>query len=216
MARNAVGVQSLICLLILYCVGCAQQNPGTNPQTAPTKSEARKLKSDFDHSRFVKFQGVLKNHGGERVTGIVGVLFAIYEQQEGGPPLWQEVQNVEADDRGHFTAVVGATRSEGILPALFDAAKTRWLGNQVMLPGEVEQSRIRLVSTSEGLVAERAVKLVLPEESGNQPAAAEAQEAQEVQEVQEVSAQDADSPTGKSLKQPFKSSLRLRHRRLTP
>jgi hypothetical protein len=103
--------------------------------------------------------------------------------------------------------MVGATKSEGIPPELFTAEKTRWLGKQVLLPGEVEQSRIRLVSTSEGLVAERAVRLVLPQESGDQPAAAETQQASE---------QTADSPKDENVQRPSRSRVGLHRRRLVP
>jgi hypothetical protein len=194
-------------LVLLCCVGCAQQNPETSPQTASTKSGAAQVKTDFDRSRLVKDRGVLKNRDGGRVTGVVGVLFAIYEQQEGGAPLWQEVQNVEVDDLGHFTAMVGATKSEGIPPELFAAEKTRWLGKQVLLPGEVEQPRIRLVSTSEGLVAERGVRLVLPPESDDQSATGATQQAWE---------QAADSPTDENANRPSKSKPRFHRRRLVP
>jgi hypothetical protein len=202
MAPNAVGVRPLVCLVLLYCVGCAQQNLGTGPQKVPTKSEAKELKTDFDHSRLLKDRGVLRNHEGERVTGVVGVLFAIYEQREGGAPLWQEVQNVEVDDQGHFTAMVGATKSEGIPPELSTAEKMLWLGRQVLLPGEVEQSRIRLISASEGLVA-----VVLPGESGDQPV---------VTGNQQASEKAADSPTDERVNRPSRSRLRLHRRRLTP
>ena len=199
------GLLRSLLLLALCCAACTQKESATAPQTASAGKQAAQIKAD--RSRILKLRGVLKDYEGKRVSGVVGVLFAIYEQQEGGSPLWQEVQNVEVDDRGRFTASVGATKSEGILPELFTAQKTRWLGEQVLLPGEVEQSRIRIVSTSDGLVAQRAVRLVIPEESGDQPATAEAQPASE---------QAADSPKDESAKGPSGSRLRFRRRRLMP
>ena len=207
MKLREVSMLTSVCLAALCCVGCTQQESGIRPQTASAGNQAAQGKTDSKTSRVVKLRGMLKDHDGKRLAGVVGVLFAIYEQQEGGPPLWQEVQNVDVDDRGRFTASVGATKSEGILPELFTAQKTCWLGEQVLLPGEVEQSRIRIVSTSDGLVAQRAVRLVIPEESGDPPATAEAQQASE---------QAADSPKDESVNRPSRSKPRLHPRRSTP
>ena len=207
MKPREIGMLASVCLAVMCCVGCTQQESGIRPQTASAGNQAAQGKTDSKTSRVVKLRGMLKDHDGKRLTGVVGVLFAIYEQQEGGPPLWQEVQNVDVDNHGRFTALVGATKSEGIPPELFTTEKTRWLGKQVLLPGEVEQSRIQLVSTSEGLVTQRVVTLVIPEESGDPPATAEAQQASE---------QAADSPKDESVNRPSGSRLRLHRRRLTP
>jgi hypothetical protein len=174
---RGIALLALPCLVLLCCAACAQNQSGTKPQTSPAEDQATQLNAGFDRSRIVKLRGLLRDHDGEHLSGAVGVLFAIYEQKEGGAPVWQEAQNVEADMHGRFAALVGSTNSEGIPPELFGAEKTRWLGMQVLLPGEVEQPRIRLVRTDNGLMAQRATRLVIPERSGEQAAAAESQEA---------------------------------------
>src|ERR1700694_3750494 len=112
--------------MLICCVGCAQQESGTPPNAVSTADQTAQVKTDFDPSGVLKLRGVLRNHDGERLTGVVGVLFAVYERQEGGAPLWQEVQNVQAD-AGRFTALVGSTKSGGILPELFGTGKALWL-----------------------------------------------------------------------------------------
>jgi hypothetical protein len=137
-------VLALLALIVLFLAGCVQQEWETVPQTIPTQSQPTQA-ADFHRPRVVKLRGVLTDNEGKRLTGFAGVLFAIYEQQQDGVPLWQEVQNVKADYGGNFTAFVGSTTSEGIPIEFFAKRKTYWLGKQLLLPGEVEQPRIRLV-----------------------------------------------------------------------
>jgi hypothetical protein len=75
---------------------------------------------------------------------VVGVTFAIYRQEDGGAPLWLETQNVMPDSTGHYSVLLGSTRAEGIPVDLFSTQEQRWLG--VQMQGEVEQSRVLLVS----------------------------------------------------------------------
>ena len=207
MKSRQIGLPAFVALMLICCVGCAQQESGTPPNAVSTADQTVQVKTDFDPSGVLKLRGVLRNHDGERLTGVVGVLFAVYERQEGGAPLWQEVQNVQVDKLGCFTALVGSTKREGIFPELFGPEKALWLGNQVLLPGEVEQPRILLVSTPYGLVAERGEGPVIPANSGDQPAPAATQQASE---------QAADSPKDENVNRPSRSKLRLHPRRPTP
>jgi hypothetical protein len=109
--------------------------------------------------RLLKFSGVLKDPMGQPRTGVIGVTFALYEEQEGGAPLWLETQNVNADDQGRYTVVLGATKSEGLPVDLFTQGKARWLGVQVQLPGEVEQRRAIFISVPYALKAYEAETL---------------------------------------------------------
>ena len=44
--------------------------------------------------RLIRFGGSVSNGGS---SGTVGLTFSLYNQQQGGTPLWQEVQNVQVD-----------------------------------------------------------------------------------------------------------------------
>jgi hypothetical protein len=90
---------------------------------------------------------------GERKPGhpLVGILFALYEEQEGGAPLWQEVQNVHLDAQGRYSVLLGSTQPEGLPSDIFTTGQARWLGIQV--EGEKEQPRILLVSVPYALKA---------------------------------------------------------------
>src|SRR5580704_14116001 len=107
--------------------------------------------------RLVKFAGVVKDDVGHAKTGVVGVTFGIYKDQEGGAPLWLETQNVQADNKGNYTALLGSTKVEGLPAELFTSNGARWLG--VQIEGEAEQPRILFVSVPYALKASDAATI---------------------------------------------------------
>ena len=159
MQAHRTGLFLCVTAALLSCSACAYKDH-SHVQQAAAAATATPESADIDRSRVLKLKGILKDHDGKRLTGVVGVLFAIYEQQEGGAPMWQEVQNMELNERGSFTASVGATNGEGIPPELFRSEKKLWVGMQVLQPGEVERPRVHLVSGADGL---RAIRIVIPE-----------------------------------------------------
>jgi len=92
----------------------------------------------------VRFGGVVKDLNGNPLTGVVGITFALYGEQTGGAPLWLETQNVTADSNGHYAALLGSTKPNGLPPELFTSVEARWVGVQVS--GQAEQARVLLVS----------------------------------------------------------------------
>jgi len=114
----------------------------------------------------VQFSGVLQDAAGAPLTGVVGVTFALYQEQQGGAPLWIETQNVEADATGHYAALLGAMRADGLPQEVFTSTAARWLGVQVNQPGAPEQARVLLVSVPYALKAADAETL------GGQPVSA--------------------------------------------
>src|SRR6267378_2705014 len=132
----------------------AQQPVSAEPQ-APSRTvqTPAELVPALPVPRLVKFAGVFKDELGKARTGVVGVTFAIYKEQEGGAALWLETQNVELDEQGRYTVLLGSTRSEGLPLGLFTTGEPRWLGVQVNLPKEVEQPRALLVSVPYALKA---------------------------------------------------------------
>ncbi len=99
----------------------------------------------------VKFSGVLTDASGKPMAGKVGVTFALYQESQGGAPLWVETQNVTADKTGHYSATLGSTASQGIPSAVFASGEARWLGVQAQ--GEAEQPRTLLMSVPYALKA---------------------------------------------------------------
>jgi len=94
---------------------------------------------------FISYGGILKDSRGQIRSGVTGVTFLLYrDEQTGSAPLWIETQNVVPDATGHYTVQLGATTASGIPPYLFQAGAARWLALQIA--GEPEQPRVLLVS----------------------------------------------------------------------
>jgi hypothetical protein len=113
---------------------------------------------------FVRFNGTAKDLNGSPVTGVAGVTFALYAEQNGGAPLWLETQNVQADGTGHYSVLLGATKPEGLPADLFASDEARWVG--VQISGQPEQPRVLLVAVP------YAMKAVDAETLGGRPASA--------------------------------------------
>jgi hypothetical protein len=112
----------------------------------------------------LNFSGVLTDGNSKPLTGTVGVTFSLYQEQQGGPPLWLETQNVKPNSTGRYTVVLGSTTSQGMPANIFAVGEARWLG--VQMQGEAEQPRILLMSVPYALKAGDAETL------GGKPASA--------------------------------------------
>jgi hypothetical protein len=126
--------------LLLVAVSSAQQ---TSTTTVPN---------------LIRYSGTLKDAQGAVPPGTpLGVTFAIYKQQDGGVPVWQEIQNVTPDASGQYSVVLGSTTATGLPDDLFLQQEQRWLG--VQLQGEDEQARVLLVSVPYAFKAHEAETL---------------------------------------------------------
>jgi hypothetical protein len=114
--------------------------------------------------RLIKFSGVAQNETRKPVTGVVGVTFSLYKDQQGGSPLWAETQNVRADETGHYTVMLGSASADGVPLSLFSSAEAHWISTQIS--GQPEQPRILLLSVP------YALKAVDAETLGGLPASA--------------------------------------------
>src|SRR5690242_12881226 len=61
--------------------------------------------------RLVQFTGMVKEAAGKPVAGIT---FALYKDQQGGAPIWTEMQNVALDESGLYTVLLGSTKPDGL------------------------------------------------------------------------------------------------------
>jgi hypothetical protein len=99
----------------------------------------------------VKFSGVLTDVNNKPVTGTVGVTFSLYQESEGGAPLWVETQNVTPDKTGHYSVMLGSASTQGLPGSAFASGEARWLGVQAQ--GKTEQPRTLLMSVPYALKA---------------------------------------------------------------
>jgi hypothetical protein len=86
--------------------------------------------------RLIKFSGGAQDEAHKPVTGVVGITFSLYQDQQGGP-LWVETQNVQADAAGHYPALL-AVRTACAL-SLFSSAEAHWISTQIS--GQRESTR---------------------------------------------------------------------------
>jgi len=99
----------------------------------------------------IRFSGNLADSTGRPLSGVVGVTFSLFADQQGGAPLWVETQNVQADKSGHYAVTLGSTTSLGLPLTLFASAQARWLGVQAQ--GLAELPRVLLASVPYALKA---------------------------------------------------------------
>ena len=123
---------ALFCAALMLGYTFAQDSASTPNATVPN---------------LVKFSGTIPG----TPAGTASVIFALYQDQTGGAPLWQEVQNVTVDASGHYTALLGSSTAAGIPLDVFSSNEARWLGVQPQ--GQSEQPRVLLVSVPYALKA---------------------------------------------------------------
>jgi len=131
----------VICFMGLSAVG----------QQSESNTFAASISTPSAVPRLVQFSGVAKDTDGKPLTGTVGITFLLYRDQQGGAPLWMEVQNVQVDARGHYSAQLGANTQDGLPTDDFTSGEARWLGIQVA--GQAEQPRVLLLAVPYALKA---------------------------------------------------------------
>ncbi|MBI2820287.1 MAG: hypothetical protein HYX73_09935, partial [Acidobacteria bacterium] len=154
------GIAVLVSLLLFQpqLLRAAGENGSDAPISTATAGTPGVSQNDAEVTarrlpREVRFSGVLEDATGQPLTGVQGVTFGLYAEQQGGAALWLESQTVEADAQGRYTVLLGAMRSDGLPQDLFTSNEARWLGVQVNQPGLAEQARVLLVSVPYALKA---------------------------------------------------------------
>jgi hypothetical protein len=133
-------------VVVLICCGAYAQENQTPVSQAPSSTTTT---DSVPH--LIRFSGTVKDVAGKPVSGLVGITFALYADQNGGAALWLETQNVQADASGHYTVSLGATTPPGIPTDMFNSGEARWLGIQP--DGQAEQPRVLLLSVPYALKA---------------------------------------------------------------
>ena len=135
---------SVLMFLCLFCAPSLLAQP-TQSTTTPTAVD-----------RLFRVSGSFRPADGLAAAPVESVVFAIYAQELGGTPLWQETQNVALDSEGRYSVLLGATSNEGLPLALFATGEPRWLGMQFLRAGETEQAHSLATSVPYALMALKA------------------------------------------------------------
>jgi len=107
--------------------------------------------------RLINHEGMLVDAQGLPVTGQTIIALAIYDQPEGGVPLWREQYQLNLVD-GYYSVRLGGVDPFG---DLFAAGGERWLGIAVGVDLELTP-RQRVVSVPMALVADNAIGDITP------------------------------------------------------
>ncbi|HMF97094.1 MAG TPA: hypothetical protein VKE96_22505 [Vicinamibacterales bacterium] len=116
--------------------------------------------------RVMWFSGSFHPADGLPIAPVETITLAVYREEEGGIPLWEESQNVAVSSDGRFNVLLGAASTEGLPLELFTTGEPRWLGVRFNRAGEQEQRRVLLASVPYALKAADAETL------GGKPASA--------------------------------------------
>jgi hypothetical protein len=119
----------LLIATLFVALAAAQQAAQTGSGTVP---------------QLIPHSGIAKDVSGKALSGVVGITFLLYQQEQGGSPLWLETQNVQADSRGHYPVQLGARLPNGVPNDIFVSGEARWLGIQIA--GQSEAARVMLLS----------------------------------------------------------------------
>jgi hypothetical protein len=92
----------------------------------------------------INFSGTLTDLSAKPLTGVRGVTFLLYSEQQGGNPIWMETQNITPGRSGQYTATLGVTAAQGLPADIFSSGEARWLAIQIA--GQPEQPRVLLVA----------------------------------------------------------------------
>ena len=121
-------------LLSLFVCSLAAQTSNNSASAAATASVPP----------VIQFSNVATDAAGSPLTGTVAMTFALYNNVQGGVPLWTETQGVALDSTGHYSVYLGITKPNGVPVSLFTSGQAHWLG--VQIAGQAEQPRAFLVS----------------------------------------------------------------------
>lgn len=147
---NSRRVSFFVSVILVPAFACAQSDAPAAGLARETQSQTL-VNATTHRPRTLTFRGTLKDRENADLMGVVGVLFTINAEKEAGPILWQEVQNVTPGKGGAFSVELGASADEGVPREVFAQNETLWLAIHVLLPGEVEQPRLRMVSAGSEL-----------------------------------------------------------------
>jgi hypothetical protein len=101
--------------------------------------------------RLIRIHGAARDETGKPLGTNTGITFTLYKDENGQEVVWQEVQRVELDSAGRFSALLGATNEAGLPLEILSAGEARWLG--IRPDGQAEQPRILWLSVPYALKA---------------------------------------------------------------
>src|SRR5580698_8087009 len=92
----------------------------------------------------IQFSDVATDTDGNALSGSVQITFSLYENANGGEPLWTETQNVFLSNSGYYSVYIGITKPNGVPMNLFTTGQAHWVAAKIA--GQPGKPRVFLVS----------------------------------------------------------------------
>src|SRR5262249_16959664 len=124
----------LVCPVASFAQGSTQSAPSSSSSSA----------SSVSVPRLITLSGTYRPPQGRAIGLREGVPSAIYGDEVGGTPLWQETQVVEPEASGRYTVLLGSTLPDGVPTEVFASGDARWLGITWVHGERVQTGRSRL------------------------------------------------------------------------
>lgn len=105
----------------------------------------------------VPFSGTALGYDGKPLTGEIPATISLFKDEEGGEPLWTEVQTVVIESNGHYQLQLGASSADGLPLNIFASGEGRWL--EILVEGQEPQHRVLLMSVPYAMKAADAATL---------------------------------------------------------
>jgi len=135
--------QKTVCTLIVCLCGASVSG------LAQVREEVR---TPASVPRLINFSGAVKD-ASVTAPSVVSLNFSLYNEPDGGSPLWVESQTVQLDQQGRYTVLLGAASRDGMPLDVFSSGQSLWLGVQPQISGVGEQPRLMLVAVPYALKA---------------------------------------------------------------
>jgi len=110
------------------------------PSVARAQSSTSSSSPSVSVPRLINLSGIFRPADGQAVGAAETVTFAVYAEETGGAPIWQETQQVTPDASGRYTVLLGATQADGVPLDVFASGGARWLG-MIWTRGDENQGR---------------------------------------------------------------------------
>jgi hypothetical protein len=128
-------ISSVVMILLALILSAAAQTATSDSPTSPAFAQVPPV---------IQFANVANDESGTPLPGPAEITFSVYNNAQGGKPLWSETQNVTLDNSGHYSVYLGITKPNGVPMSLFTSGQAHWLG--VQIAGQAEQPRVFIVS----------------------------------------------------------------------
>jgi hypothetical protein len=119
----------LVAIVVVLVVGANLQTAGRVSAKPPDEKAGSSVET-------IPYSGQLANQGGQKaLDGIYSFTFTLYATENGGEPLWSEVQEEVSVENGIFQAALGSVQA--LSPAILNGSPI-WLAVAVRGPNETD------------------------------------------------------------------------------